>query len=303
MKKAVTKKPASRMEKQEAAAGLLFILPTYFFYFVFMVIPLIMTVYYSFTEYNMVRPPEWVALANYVKLFGDKVVLTTLKNTAFFTVFCMILKIVFGFLLAVLFSGSAMYRAVRSIGRGVLFFPYVVGLSYMALTFGYLFSTDTGAVNWFLVNVLHLSKIPWFTKSNYAMAMLIAIDVWKHLGFSMLLFLAGMQNISQDYYEAASLDGASAWQKTAYITFPLLMPIVVMNIILFTINGLQMFDLPSILTNGGPGNGTRSLVMYIYARAFTKYEMGYASAISIVFLLIMGVISSIQLKLDQENDQ
>lgn len=162
-----------------------------------------------------------------------------------------------------------------------------------------MFATDTGAVNWFLVNKLNVNKIPWFTDSFYAMTMLIAIDVWKNMGFSMLLYLAGMQGISPDYYEAASLDGAKRWQQIIHITFPLLFPITVMSIILFTVGGLQLFDTASILTNGGPGNSTRSLVMYIYMRGFTKFEMGYASAISLVFLALMAIITYFQLKLEK----
>jgi len=290
------------MARQEARAGYLFILPTYLFYFIFMLIPLGMTIYYSFTKFNMVKPPQWIGLDNYIKMFSDKVIFVTLKNTIVYTVFTAVFKIIVGFLLAVLFATNGLYRPVRSIGRGVLFFPYVVGLSYIALAFGYLFATDTGAVNWFLVNKLGVEKIPWFTNSTYAMTMLILIDVWKNMGFAMLLYLAGMQSISSDYYEAASLDGANRWQQTVHITLPLVLPTTVMCIILFTINGLQLFDAPNIITNGGPGNATRSLVMYIYMRAFTKYEMGYASAISLAFLLLMAVVSYFQLKLENMGD-
>ena len=292
----------SRMARQEARAGYLFILPTYLFYFIFMLIPLGMTIYYSFTKFNMVKPPQWIGLDNYIKMFSDKVIFVTLKNTIVYTVFTAVFKIIVGFLLAVLFATNGLYRPVRALGRGVLFFPYVVGLSYIALAFGYLFATDTGAVNWFLVNKLGVEKIPWFTNSTYAMTMLILIDVWKNMGFAMLLYLAGMQSISSDYYEAASLDGANRWQQTVHITLPLVLPTTVMCIILFTINGLQLFDAPNIITNGGPGNATRSLVMYIYMRAFTKYEMGYASAISLAFMLLMAVVSYFQLKLENMGD-
>lgn len=287
------------MARREARAGYLFILPTYVFYFFFMLIPLGMTIYYSFTSFNMVKPPEWIGIENYVKMLQDKVILTTFNNTILYAIATTILKVLFGFILAVLFSSEFLFRPVRSISRGVLFFPYVVGLSYIALAFGYLFATDTGAVNWFLVNKLNVNKIPWFTDSFYAMTMLIAIDVWKNMGFSMLLYLAGMQGISPDYYEAASLDGAKRWQQIIHITFPLLFPITVMSIILFTVGGLQLFDTASILTNGGPGNSTRSLVMYIYMRGFTKFEMGYASAISLVFLALMAIITYFQLKLEK----
>lgn len=302
MKTNAGKRSLSRMARQEARAGYLFILPTYLFYFIFMLIPLGMTIYYSFTKFNMVKPPQWIGLSNYIKMFSDKVIFVTLKNTVVFTVTSTVLKMMAGFILAVLFATNGIYRPVRSIGRGVLFFPYVVGLSYIALAFGYLFATDTGAINWFLVNKLGMEKIPWFTNSTYAMLMLILIDVWKNMGFAMLLYLAGMQSISSDYYEAASLDGATRWQQTIHITLPLVLPTTVMCFILFTINGLQLFDAPSIITNGGPGNATRSLVMYIYMRAFTKYEMGYASAISLAFMLIMAVVSYFQLKLENMGD-
>jgi len=263
-----------------------------------MLIPLAMTVYYSFTSYNMVKPPQWIGLQNYVKMLQDKVVLATFNNTVVYTLFTVVLKVLFGFVLAVLFSSGSLLRPARSIGRGVLFFPYVVGLSYIALAFGYLFATGTGAVNWFLVNKIGIGRIPWFTNSFFAMAMLVIIDVWKNMGFAMLLYLAGMQGIPHDYYEAASIDGANYWQRVTRITFPLLFPITVMSVILFTIGGLQLFETASILTNGGPGNSTRSLVMYIYMRAFTKYEMGYASAISLILLLLMAIVSYFQLKLE-----
>lgn len=151
----------------------------------------------------------------------------------------------------------------------------------------------------FYLNKFGLSSVPWFTQAPLALHMLVALDVWKNCGYGMLVFLAGLQGISKNYYEAAQIDGASRWRIIRDITLPLLRPMIVMMIMLNTIYGMQAFDSISVITEGGPGNSTRSILLHIYEKAFQSYDMGYASALSVLLIIVILIVSLFQMKFDK----
>jgi multiple sugar transport system permease protein len=288
----------TRRQKEEQA-GYLFILPTYVSYFVFMLIPLGITIWYSFTEYNALKPPVFIGLQNYIKLFSDQIAWETLYNTVLFTIGTTACKTILGIILALIFNSKVLLPLIRNIARGCVFLPYIIGLSYIALIWSFMFATDTGIVNWYL-NRIGLDSVPWFVNPHLAMAMLIILDIWKNAGYAMIIMLAGLQSIPNEYYEAASIDGASSLQRVWRISLPLLRPMIIMSVILFTISGLQFFDSASVLTKGGPGNATRSFIMHIYDTAFSNFSLGYASMLSLVFMFIILAFTVFQLKYDTD---
>lgn len=288
-------------KRSEEIAGYLFIAPTYIFYILFMVIPLIATVFFSFTKYNVIKAPLWIGLTNYLGLFKDSGLPGITTNTIIYTLLTTLFKTLFGLILAIGLNAHRIIPAIRNISRAAIFFPYIVAMSYVSLIWSYMFSRDMGIINYYL-NQIGFASIPWFTDFRLALYMLIILDVWKNSGYGMLIFLAGLQGISKDYYEASQLDGASSWQQIRFITLPLLRPMTVMMVILNTINGLQTFDSMSVVTGGGPGNATRSIVLYLYEKAFKSYNMGYASALSVLLIITILIISILQLRLDHSDE-
>jgi len=284
--------------KREEITGYLFIAPTYLFYIAFLLLPLCFTVYFSFTEYNVLKPPAWVGLNNYIQIFNDKIMARVTTNTLIYALSTTILKTVFGLIFALILNNKYFYGWVRNSARVSIFFPYLVAMSYVALIWSFMFSKDMGVINYYL-NRFGIAPVPWFTDTRRALGMLIALDVWKNMGYAMLIYLAGLQGISSEYYEAGRIDGASRWQLTKHITLPLLRPTTIMLIILHTIFGLQAFDSMSVITQGGPGNSTRSVLLYIYEKAFKGYDMGYSSALSVLMIIVIFIISVIQLKFDK----
>lgn len=288
--------------RRENIAGYLFIAPTYLFYIVFMLLPLCATIYFSFTKYNVIQPAQWVGMKNYLQLFKDRVMPTITENTLFYTVMTMVFKTLVALVLAIGLNSTKLFSPVRNIARASIFFPYVIAMSYVALIWSFMFSKDMGMVNFYL-NKFGLASVPWFTDVRLAMYMMVALDVWKNCGYGMLVFLAGLQGIPKDYYEAAQIDGADRRHLIFHITLPLLRPMIVMMVILNTIYGMQAFDSMSVITEGGPGNSTRTILLYIYEKAFQSYNMGYASALSLVLVVAILVISLFQLNFDKDNTE
>lgn len=278
----------SKQRHREAISGYLFILPTFIGYTAFVVGPILATVGLSFTSYDILSPPESVGLENYGQLFSDTRLHVVYRNTVLFTVFAVTFNIGLGLLLAVLIN-----RKIPALLRYVLlsayFFPVLVAHVYVAIIWEFLYQRDTGIINYYL-SVFGMEPIPWISSAQWAMPSIIIMDVWKNAGFAMLVCLAGLQNVPQVYYEAASLDGARAWHRFRDITLPLISPTLFFLFVVSTIGALQVFDSIHVLTDGGPGDATRSIVMYLREMAFSSFRMGYASAIAVtLFIVIMAL--------------
>lgn len=283
--------------QREALAGYLFILPTLLGYTVFVIGPILGAIWISLTSYDLLSSPRFVGLDNYVRLFSDPRLRTVYVNTIFFTVFAVSLNVGVGLVLAVLVNRK-MPATLRYLLRTAYFFPVLVGLVYCSIIWQFLYQKDTGIINYYL-GLFGVAPIPWLSGRQWIMPSIILMDVWKNTGFSMLVFLAGLQNISQSYYEAAAIDGANRWQQFRHITLPLITPTLFFNLIIYMIGALQVFDSIQVLTGGGPGDASRSLVMYIYENAFQLFQMGYASAISITLFIIIMILTLIQFKVGQ----
>jgi multiple sugar transport system permease protein len=284
----------AKESRREALAGYLFILPTFLGYTTFIIGPILAAIGISFTQYDILSPARFVGLANYAQLLSDPRLRTVYWNTVFFTLFAVSFNVGVGLLLAVLINRS-MPGPLKYLFRTVYFFPVLVALVYSSIIWRFLYQKDSGIINYYL-SFLSVAPIPWLSGKEWVMPSIIIMDVWKNTGFAMLVFLAGLQNIPDVYYEAAQLDGANRWQLFRNVTLPLISPTLFFNLIIFMIGALQVFDSISVLTQGGPGDASRSLVMYIVEKAFQTFEMGYASAVSITLFIVIMFLTLIQFR-------
>ena len=280
------------MVRQETIAGYLFIIPTLVFYLVLVILPIFVTLTLSFADFNLLKPIKWIGLSNYLHVFQDPRMKLVFFNSFFFAIMAVIGNVGIGLFLAVLLNRK-IPAFLNYIFRFSYFLPVIIGYVYVAIVWGSLYSTDTGIFNYYL-GELGIDKIGWLTNPKVVMFSIIIMDIWKNCGFFMVIFLAGLQGISRQYYEAAKIDGATSGKIFFHITFPLLSPTVFFNIIWCSVNAIQVFDAVYILTQGGPGDASRSLVVYIYENAFQKFNLGYASAISMVLFFVISLLTLLQ---------
>jgi multiple sugar transport system permease protein len=285
----------TKESQREALAGYLFILPTFLGYTAFILGPILAAIGISFTKYDILTPATFVGLDNYVRLLNDPRLRIVYGNTIFFTVFAVTLNVGLGLVLAVLLNRH-LPGPIKYVLRSAYFFPVLVALVYSSIIWQFLYQKDTGIFNYYL-GLLNVAPIPWLSNRQWVLPSIIILDVWRNAGFAMLVFLAGLQNISQEYYEAAQLDGANRLQLFRHITVPLISPTIFFNLIIYMIGALQVFDSIMVLTKGGPGDASRSLVIYIYENAFQFFEMGYASAVAITLFVIIVILTLIQFRL------
>ena len=283
--------------KHESIAGYLFILPTYIFYTIFVILPFIAVLLLSFSQYDILTPPKFIGLDNFIGMFKDSRLLTVYGNTFYFTIAAVLFNVGIGLLLAIMLNRK-ISNTLKYLFRLAYFFPNIVSVVFISVIWSALFSKDTGIINYY-IGLVGIQPVAWFSDPKMAINSIIIIDVWKNTGFAMIVFLAGLQNIPREYYEASEIDGANATQTFFRITFPLLSPTVFFNIIIFSIGALQVFDSTKIITDGGPGDSTRSLVMYIYENAFQKFQMGYSSAIAMGFLVVIVLLTLLQFVLSR----
>lgn len=287
-----------RKESQrEALAGYLFILPTFIGYTAFVIGPILAAIGFSLTSYDILSPAQFIGIQNYTDLISDARLHKVYWNTIYFTVVAVSLNVGIGLLLAVLINRN-LPAFLKYIFRTAYFFPVLVALTYCSIIWQYLYQKDTGIINYYL-GFLHIAPTAWLSSPLWVMPSIIFMDVWKNTGFAMLVFLAGLQGISPDYYEAAALDGANRGQLFRYITLPLISPTIFFNVIIYMIGALQVFDSIIVLTQGGPGDASRSLVMYIYENAFQLFHMGYASATAITLFIVIMLLTLVQFRVGQ----
>ncbi|MCC6803942.1 MAG: sugar ABC transporter permease [Anaerolineae bacterium] len=283
------------MKAGEAIAGYLFILPTLASFVIFFAIPVVWGLGMALFKWDFLSAPKYIGLENFADLATDKLFVTTLKNTAIFAFFATLLNVGLGMLIAIGIN-SIQWKWLKGLLRTAFFIPFVVSMVVLSLLFGFLLQESNGVVNYYL-NLVGIGKIPWLTSSTWAIRSAIMVDVYKNIGFYILIFLAGLQTIPSDLYEAADVDGASRWSKLTRITIPLLTPTLFFSLIIAFIGAFQVFESMYVLTNGGPGDSTRTVVMYLYREAFGSFDMGYAATIAAVLFAIILILTVIQLRL------
>ena len=283
----------ARLMDQDAIAASIMLAPALILLGLFVFWPIIDVVLLSFTTGSFTRAGiQWNGLRNYLRLLIDPDFWNIMGNTVYFTVATVIPSLVIPLVLAVLLNQSL---ALRGLFRTAYFIPSITSLVAVGLGFRWLFQTN-GPVNALLMN-LGLEPIPWLSSPLWAMPVLIMLSTWKQIGFNLVVFLAGLQTIPLNRYEAAELDGANAWQKFWHITLPGLQPTLVFATITTAIFTLCSFEQVYVVTGGGPLNSTNILVYYIYEQAFSLFDFGYASAAATVLLAIALVLVYFQLRI------
>lgn len=277
---------------QDAIAAWVFLAPALLLLSVFVFWPIAYLLYLSFTTGSFTQAGlSWVGGRNYWRLFLSPDFWQVLWNTVYFTVGTVIPTLVIPLGLAVLLNRAI---ALRGLLRTAYFIPSVTSLVAVGLGFRWLFQTD-GPVNAWL-SPLGLEPIPWLASTTWAMPVLILLSTWKQIGFNMVVFLAGLQTIPKNRYEAAELDGAGPWQQFWHITLPGLRPTLVFATVTTAIFTLRSFEQVYVVTGGGPLNTTNLLVYYVYEQAFGQFDFGYAAAAATVLLAIAGLLVYLQLR-------
>jgi multiple sugar transport system permease protein len=265
---------------------------------VFLLYPLVVAAVLSFSRYSGFGTPDWIGIGNYADLLSDAVFWQALINTTVFTIATLVLSLGLGLALAVLLNRALPGRAVF---RTVIYAPIVVSGVASGLIGVLMFDENTGVIDKGLV-ALGLPAIPWQSNGTAAMIAVILMTVWGRTGFNMVIYLAGLQGIGPELYEAAELEGAGAGQRFRLITFPLLGSTTFFLLILNVIYSFQVFDLVFVLTGGGPGNATTMLTTFAYTNAFTTRAQGYAAAIGMVLLVLMLVFAAFQWRFNRGRD-
>ena len=279
-------------EQRRKLTGLLFVLPTVLFVAVFFIIPLGMTVFMSFYDWPLIGEQSWIGTTNYSELANDRQFLKSLDFTFRYTLLVTPPIFILGFILA-----SLVRHNIRFIGifRSIFFMPVVIGLGVSSLLWVWMLDPRVGIINKILLD-LHLLDKPqlFLAKPSTAMNVIILSVVWKTVGFTMILLLAGLQSIPDELYESADVDGAGYFRKLFYITLPLMRRTIALALILSVIGSVLAFDQFYIITRGGPRNSTISIVYWIFNNSFVYWKLGYGSAMSIVLLGILMALTSIQ---------
>ncbi|HSR12533.1 MAG TPA: sugar ABC transporter permease [Thermodesulfobacteriota bacterium] len=277
--------------------GILFILPTIIFFLIFKYGPMVWSIYLSFTDYDIVKPPRYTGLNNYISIFHDPVFLHALQNTIFYII---------GSTLAITVVGLALAMLINAGIRGSRFFmssmflTNIMPIIAVCLVWRFLFHPH-GLVNQFL-SPLGFGRIDWLTNSYLALPAIILVTVWRFAPYFMVVFLAGLLAVPKEIYEAASIDGAGMVSRFYRITLPMIAPIVFFVVVVSALLCARIFLMPFIITGGGPGNATRVLSMLIYETGFSYLKMGRAAAISVVLFLIMFFFTMLQIRLFSKSE-
>jgi multiple sugar transport system permease protein len=271
--------------------GWVFVAPFLFFYGVFLIYPAIQVCYLSLTNSDIAGQGGFVGLRNYIELMRDQDFWASVWHTLYFIVLTVVPNTAVGFFLALL---VIRLKRLRLPILSAFFLPFVLPVSVVTTASLWILDTNFG-----IINYLFGTSIAWFQDPIWAMPAVAAVTIWWTVGFNMLLFIAGLQNISPDLYEAAALDGANALQQFINITCPLIWPVASLVLVLQLIAQFKIFDQVYLLTQGGPYNSTVVVLLYMYRQAFQLNRGGYASAVAIVLVVIMFMISAIQFRLLQ----
>lgn len=273
-----------------------FIAPNFIGFAVLTLVPIIAAVGLSFASWNGSTKLEWVGLQNYARLFTDRIFKQSFVNTLIYSAATVPLTIIASLLLAILLNQKI---AARNFFRTVSFFPYVASMVAVAAVWNALFDPNKGMVNQMLMGLGIQNPPRWIADPHWAMVDIILFSVWKMMGYYMVIYLAGLQGINPELYEAAGLDGANGWQKFRYVTLPQLSSTTFFVLMMVVIQCFKVYDIVFMITQGGPGTSTYVLVYDIYQVAFKELRYGYASAISMVLFALVLIITILQFYIEK----
>ncbi len=284
----------SRMRRQEAWMGVLYLSPWIIGFIVFVAGPLLASIYLSFTKYNVMRPPQFIGLDNYIYAFSkDDLLIPSIVRTFYYTLLLVPLAMAGSLLVAILLNNKLV---LTTVWRTFFFLPTLTPLIAAALLWRWMLNPDVGLVN-YLLSLVGIKGPGWLSSTDWAIPGLVLMGLWASVGGSrMIIFLAGLQDVPQELLEAAEIDGAGTWSKFWNVTLPLITPTVFFNLVLGIIFALRTFDVAFIATNGGPARATWFISLHIYQNAFVTFDMGYASALSWLFFIVLFGLTYLQFR-------
>ncbi len=288
--------PARTFKHRNTLMGYFMVSPILIGILLFTVIPVFFSFYISFTDWNMLQEHTWVGLGNYQKIFSDPMLGTVSRNTLIYCAIAIPGAILFGLLLALALNakigGIALYRTA-------FFMPNITTTVAVCIVWMWLYNKNYGLFN-NVLNMFGLPGVKWISSRSWAMPSVAFMSIWQAMGYDMILITAGLKSIDETYYEAAYIDGAGGWQRFWRITLPMLTPTLFFLVVTHCISYIQMFDAAFILTDGGPGHASRTIVMQIYYTAFEFFRMGEASSYAWVLFFGVFVITILQFKLQDK---
>jgi multiple sugar transport system permease protein len=289
------------LKAKEARLGWLFVLPALIGFSIFTFGAIIRSLYYSFTDWDLLTKPKFVGLKNYIDIFtNDKYFYKYMGNTFFFVITLVPIVLVFSLLLAVLINKKSKGLSSK-IYRVILFLPSITSTIAVSMVWMWIFNPNMGLIN----NILGLFGLKgpnWLNDPSWAKPALVIMRVWQMSGYYMIMFLTGLQTIPGGLYEAAKIDGANKAQSFFRITIPMLANTTFAVVIMLVVEAFNMFESIFIMTSGGPLGSTSTMMYYIYEKSFIEYKMGYASALSWIFFIIIFIITLIQYKFRNERE-
>lgn len=289
----MSKTKSSALVRRNTRNACLFLLPNFLGFVVLTLIPIIAAFVFSFTDWDGFNMPNFIGFENYIHMFQDSTFRISLFNTFVYTILFVPVALIIALLLAM--AVNAGLKGTKFF-RVACFMPYITMTIAVATIWQLIFHPTLGPVNQFLMSIGIEDPPTWLASSDWAMLAVVVVSIWKNVGYYMVIFLAALQGVSRDQYEAAEMDGANAFQRFIHVTVPGISPMIFLNTIMAVINSFKVFDLVFTLTQGGPGRATNVLVYSIYTESFKNYHFGYACAMSYVLLAIILVFTLIQFR-------
>lgn len=271
--------------------GYWMIAPFYIFLLIFVVLPIVINIFFSFTNFNL-RTFDFVGFKNYLRVFSDESFMISMKNTFVYTFFTLIFTMALGLMAAMMLNKKLMGLKFF---RTSFYMPYITSMVAVSMIWLWMYDPSYGIFNQ-LLSFFGIKNQQWLYDVNLAMGCIIFMSIWKSIGYFMVIYLAGLQSIPVYLYEAATVDGANAFKQFCSITLPMLRPVTFFLFVTGIVNNFKVFEQVTILTNGGPMNSTTTIVHQIYNRGFIEFQMGYAAALSIILLVIISGITLFNFK-------
>ncbi|MFN8440859.1 MAG: sugar ABC transporter permease [Caldilineaceae bacterium] len=288
----LTQPTLTGMRRRRALMGYLFVLPTILGILTFTAGPVLFSFGLSFYKWNVFKPPSFIGGSNYSRLFTDERVLISFANSAKFVLLAISLQIIFALLLALALR-SRMATWMRYYFRTAFFLPFLLSGAATGVVLSYLLHREFGVVNYYL-GFLGVPRIPWTNSGDVVLYTIVLAYLWQFIGFTLIAMLGGLSNISTEILDAAEVDGAEGWRWLWNIILPMMSPTILFSAVVGVIGGLQVFDQPYVMTRGGPGDASRTVVMTLYESAFKNQELGYASAIAVILFIVIMIVTAFQ---------
>ena len=293
----IAKRPVSDLARAQARAAYLFVLPTSLLYFTFVLAPVVLTFILSFSYYDPMLGSRWVGFDNFTRFFTNPRSLQIFWNTLRFALFAVTFDVLIGLALAMALN-RAMPSWLLYFFRLAFFLPVIIAAAFVSIVWGFFFADDLGVINYFL-RLAGIPAVHWLTDSHIAMRSIVIMDVWKNTGFFMIIFIAALQGVPKTIMEAAVMDGTPAWRTFLRIILPYISPVVFFAIVYASIGALQVYESIVILTQGGPGDSTRSLSILIVEEGFGSFQIGYGASVAVVMTVVILIITGVQLFLSR----